>query len=73
MSRWDHIGNKIAVNVTARYVRMFGVTRATPYGLSLFEMEIYATAGIELVAPHQRRPGSAVFPQTGTKLLSSIT
>jgi len=35
----------IAVNVTARYVRMFGVTRATAYGLSLFEMEVYATPG----------------------------
>jgi hypothetical protein len=28
--------------VTARYVRMFGVTRATSYGFSLYEMEVYA-------------------------------
>jgi beta-glucanase (GH16 family)/GH18 family chitinase len=35
----------IAVDTTARYVRMFGVTRATAYGFSLFEMEVYATAG----------------------------
>jgi acyl-homoserine lactone acylase PvdQ len=28
--------------VTARYVRMFGVTRGTSFGFSLFEMEIYA-------------------------------
>ncbi|HZN72755.1 MAG TPA: penicillin acylase family protein [Micromonosporaceae bacterium] len=27
---------------TARYVRMFGVTRGTSFGFSLFEMEIYA-------------------------------
>jgi acyl-homoserine lactone acylase PvdQ len=27
---------------TARYVRMFGVTRGTSYGFSLYEMEIYA-------------------------------
>ena len=35
----------VAVNGTGRYVRMFGVTRATAYGFSLFEMEVYATAG----------------------------
>jgi len=27
---------------TARYVRMFGLTRATSYGFSLYEMEVYA-------------------------------
>jgi hypothetical protein len=30
------------VPTTARYVRMFGVTRGTSYGFSLFEMEVYA-------------------------------
>lgn len=28
-------------NDSARYVRMFGIQRATPYGFSLFEMEVY--------------------------------
>ena len=27
---------------TARYVRMIAVTRATQYGVSLFEFEVYA-------------------------------
>ena len=26
---------------TGRYVRMFGLTRGTPYGYSLYEMEVY--------------------------------
>ena len=27
--------------VNARYVRMYGVTRATSYGFSLYEFEVY--------------------------------
>ena len=30
--------------VSGRYVRMFGTARATPYGYSLFEFEVYAAA-----------------------------
>lgn len=33
--------------VSARYVRMQGVTRALPYGYSLWEMEVYATGSSE--------------------------
>jgi hypothetical protein len=29
-------------STTARYVRMFGVSRATSFGFSLYEMEVYA-------------------------------
>jgi hypothetical protein len=31
------------VSATARYVRMYGTARATPYGYSLWEFEIYGT------------------------------
>ena len=33
----------LAVNGTGRYVRMNGTTRATPYGYSLFEFQVYGT------------------------------
>jgi acyl-homoserine lactone acylase PvdQ len=34
--------NDVFASTTARYVRMVGVTRATSYGYSLYEFEIYA-------------------------------
>jgi hypothetical protein len=30
------------VSGTARYVRMYGTERGTPYGYSLFEFKVYA-------------------------------
>jgi hypothetical protein len=33
------------VNGTGRYVRMYGTTRATPYGYSLWEFSVYGTGG----------------------------
>ena len=42
MTGQDGGEDTIALNgVTARYVRMQGVTRALPYGYSLWEMEVY--------------------------------
>ncbi len=33
------------VNGTGRYVRMYGTARATPYGYSLWEFQVYGTSG----------------------------
>lgn len=35
----------LAVNGTGRYVRMYGTARATQYGFSLWEFQVYGTAG----------------------------
>src|SRR5256714_6484915 len=38
-------GNQtVTVTGTGRYVRMFGTARATPYGYSLWELEMYSDA-----------------------------
>lgn len=33
--------NTLSISATARYVRMYGISRATPYGYSLFEFQVY--------------------------------
>jgi hexosaminidase len=43
--------------VTARYVKMQGVKRATPYGYSLYEFEAYGEAIASLVQHARRVPG----------------
>ncbi|MGW2491422.1 discoidin domain-containing protein [Streptomyces sp. NPDC001606] len=35
----------LTVNGTGRYVRLYGTTRATQYGYSLWEFQVYGTAG----------------------------
>ncbi|GAA3125192.1 hypothetical protein GCM10010466_15080 [Planomonospora alba] len=35
----------LAVSGTGRYVRMYGTGRGTPYGYSLYEMQVYGDAG----------------------------
>src|SRR6201992_3908427 len=35
----------LSVNGTGRYIRMYGTTRATPYGYSLWEFGVYTTTG----------------------------
>src|SRR5579859_8096473 len=35
----------LSVSGTGRYVRMYGTARATPYGYSLWEFQVYGTAG----------------------------
>lgn len=37
--------NNISISVTARYVRMSGISRATQYGYSLYEFQVFGTAG----------------------------
>jgi len=39
-------GNQtLSVTGTGRYIRMYGTTRATPYGYSLWEFQVYTTGG----------------------------
>ncbi len=39
-------GNQtVSVNGSGRYVRMYGTARATQYGYSLWEFQVYGTAG----------------------------
>ncbi|OQR65575.1 licheninase [Streptomyces maremycinicus] len=46
-------GFKQTLNIsgTGRYVRMYGTERATPYGYSLWEFQVYGTGGDPLPAP----------------------
>ncbi|WP_328718912.1 discoidin domain-containing protein [Streptomyces sp. NBC_00247] len=41
----------LAVSGTGRYVRMYGTQRATPYGYSLWEFQVYGTGGAPIPAP----------------------
>ncbi|KUN25518.1 licheninase [Streptomyces antibioticus] len=41
----------LAVSGTGRYVRMYGTERATPYGYSLWEFQVYGTGGAPNPAP----------------------
>jgi RHS repeat-associated protein len=54
---------------TARYVRMYGTSRATTYGYSLWEFEVYGTPAVDTQAPSV--PGglsSGNITQTGFTL-----
>ncbi|HZM82765.1 MAG TPA: discoidin domain-containing protein [Candidatus Limnocylindrales bacterium] len=52
----------LTVNGTGRYVRMFGTARATPYGYSLWEFQVYGTGGAPTAPPP--RPADPTFPAT---------
>ncbi|MFE9860437.1 discoidin domain-containing protein [Streptomyces sp. NPDC005780] len=41
----------LTVSGTGRYVRMYGTQRATPYGYSLWEFQVYGTGGDPIQAP----------------------
>ncbi|TXL88602.1 discoidin domain-containing protein [Streptomyces sp. IB2014 016-6] len=41
----------LAVSGTGRYVRMYGTQRATPYGYSLWEFQVYGSGGAPIPAP----------------------
>ncbi len=54
---------------SGRYVRMYGTTRATPYGYSLWEMEVYGAPGptVTAISPSTGAPaGGTVVTITGT-------
>ncbi|MEU0744686.1 discoidin domain-containing protein [Streptomyces sp. NPDC006134] len=41
----------LAVSGTGRYVRVYGTERATPYGYSLWEFQVYGTGGAPITPP----------------------
>jgi hypothetical protein len=43
----------VSVTGNARYVRVYGTTRATPYGYSLFEVAVHGTGGTSAGCPTQ--------------------
>jgi hypothetical protein len=47
---------------TGRYIRMYGTTRATQYGYSLWEFQVFATGGTTTEAPY----GGTAAPVPGT-------
>jgi beta-glucanase (GH16 family) len=52
----------LTVNGTGRYVRMYGTTRATAYGYSLWEFQVFGTGGNPTQPP--ARPADPAFPAT---------
>lgn len=57
----------ITVDASARYVRIYGIERATPYGYSLFELEVYgeSAAGLENAFSESLK----VYPNPATDVL----
>ncbi|WP_306806370.1 discoidin domain-containing protein [Streptomyces sp. SKN60] len=43
--------DEVPVTGTARYLRMYGTQRATPYGYSLYELKVYGTPSTAAVLP----------------------
>jgi hypothetical protein len=50
------------VGQTARYVRVLGLRRATPYGISLYELQVFNSDG-ELISQGKRATASSVEDQ----------
>jgi beta-galactosidase len=55
------VGGRETLNITGtgRYVRMFGITRGTGYGYSLYDFEVYGTPVNQSVNLALRKPASA--------------
>lgn len=66
----DHTG----LGATARYVKVYCINRATAYGFSLYELEVYGTAtGARLAATAPALPEAgelAVFPNPASEQLT---
>jgi beta-glucanase (GH16 family) len=52
----------LTVSGTGRYVRMYGTARATAYGYSLWEFEVYGSGGDPIALPPP--PADVTFPAT---------
>jgi hypothetical protein len=64
----------ITVSGTGRYVRMLGTARATQYGYSLWEFEVYAPAGATATATTAPRATATTAPRaTATATASTAT
>jgi hypothetical protein len=51
----------LAAPASGRYVRMLGTQRATVYGYSLYELEVYAGAAVPNLALHQQATASTSY------------
>lgn len=58
----------VFANVSARYVRMYGITRVTPYGFSIYEFEVYGTTGTNVPVT-----GVSVSPTTASVSIGATT
>lgn len=47
----------VAITGSARYVRMYGTQRATPYGFSLWEFEVFGSCGTQSPSPTPTQTG----------------
>ena len=88
-SNYSATGGNVDINFTAinaRYVKMYGIKRATSYGFSLYEFEIYGSSGAAIgvldylksisgkqtvIGIHNREPNSS--PSIQTDRVYSIT
>jgi hypothetical protein len=60
--------NDMSVSGSGRYVRMYGTTRATQWGYSLYEFEVYGTSGPTLT-PTATATGSSTPPNFGSNVI----
>jgi hypothetical protein len=58
------------IGQTARYVRVLGLRRATPYGISLYELQVFDSDG-QLISQGKRATASSVEDQVAFALCSS--
>jgi hypothetical protein len=74
-SNWTNVyqtttgaGGVQTLNVTGsgRYVRMYGTGRATPYGYSLWEFQVFGTGGGTGTPPGQGTPPDSFWGDTGS-------
>ena len=59
------------VSATGRYVRMRAIKRATPYGFSLWELEVYGRAGLAQATPTDTGAASASLLSQGMATTAS--
>src|SRR6185295_1115788 len=59
----------LAISGSGRYVRLYGTQRATQYGYSVWEFQVYGSGG-PTTPPTTTPPATSTPPPGGTTLLS---
>jgi beta-glucosidase len=62
---------RLTVSGTGRYIRMFGITRATGYGYSLWEFQVYGTVDTTATTPPLLSPPTRAPAATGRFTLTA--
>ncbi|MFI9814289.1 discoidin domain-containing protein [Saccharothrix variisporea] len=62
---------RLTVQGTGRYLRLFGVTRATGYGISLWELQVFGTVDTSATTPPLLSPPTKAPANTGRFALNS--